>query len=151
MKIKRVTTLLLSALLLLVVNVDSASAAITYAAATKTARMNAVVTQIDAGAGNGKLEIGTTGMATVCATITLNKPSGTVSGSVLTYSGFPKTVAASATCTAAAARIRDSNNVDIVTGLTVGTSATDIILDNTSINSGQNVTINASPTFTHAP
>jgi len=125
--------------------------AFTYAAATKTARLTAVRDQMDLGAGAGKLEIGTAGMATTCATITLNDPSATVSGSVLTLSGFPKTVAASATCVAAEARIRDSNNVDVVTGLTVGTSATDIILDNTSINSGQNVTINASPTITHAP
>ena len=125
------------------------ASAFTYATATKTARMNSVVTQIDAGTGNGKLEIGTTGMATICATITLNKASGTVASGVLTLSGFPKTVAASATCTAAEARIRDSANTDIITGFTVGTSGTNIILDNVSINSGQNVTINASPTITH--
>ncbi len=56
---------------------------------------------------------------------------------------------ANMTTTAAAARIRDSNSTDIITGLTVGTSATDIILDNTSINTGQTVTIN-SATITHA-
>jgi hypothetical protein len=125
--------------------------AFTYAAATKTARMTAVRDQVDLGAGAGKLEIGSAGFATTCVTVTLNDPSGAVSGSVLTLSGFPKTVAASATCTAAEARIRDSNNTDVVTGMTVGTSGTNIILDNLSINSGQNVTINASPTITHAP
>lgn len=124
---------------------------VTYTAATKTARMNAVETQIDLGAGAGKLEIGTAGMAVIIATFALNDPAGTVSGSVLTLSGFPKTVAATNSGTAAVARIRDSNNTDVVTGLTVGTTGTDIILDNTNINAGQNITVNASPTITHAP
>lgn len=123
---------------------------VTYSTATKSARMTAVVNQIDAGAAAGVLQIGTTGMATVLAEITLNDPCGTVTNGVLTFSGFPKSdTSANATGTAAAARIRDSNGVDIITTLTVGTSATDIILDNTSINTGQTVTIN-SATITHA-
>lgn len=148
MKIKLLCISLVMACLLAI---SGTASALTYAAATKTARMTAVRDQVDLGAGAGKLEIGTAGMAATCVTITLNDPSGTVSSNVLTLSGFPKTVAASGACTAAAARIRDSNNTDVVTGLTVGTSGTDITLDNTSINSGQNVTINASPAFTHAP
>lgn len=124
--------------------------AVTYTTAVKTARMTAVRDQIDAGAGAGILEIGTTGMATVLAQFTLNDPSGTISGAVLTLSGFPKSdTSANASGTAAAARIRDSNNTDIVTGLTVGTSATDIILDSVSITAGQTVTLN-SATITHA-
>lgn len=121
--------------------------ALTYVTATKTSRMNAVVTDIGA---SGKLEIGTAGMATILATINLNATAGTVTNGVLSLSGFPKTVAASATGVAAAARIRTGANADVITGLTVGTSGTDIVLDNTSINSGQNVTINATPTITHA-
>lgn len=124
--------------------------AVTYSAATKTARMAAVRDAIDGGAGAGKLEIGTAGMGTVLATITLADPCGTVSGSVLTFSGMPRSdTSADATGTAAAARIRDSNNNDIITGLTVGTSGTDIVLDSTSITAGQTVTIN-SATITHA-
>lgn len=121
--------------------------AVTYTVAVKNARLNAVATAI----GNaGKLEVGTAGMASILATFTLNSPAaGSASSSVLTLSGFPKTVAASATGTAAAARIRTSADVDIVTGLTVGTSSADIILDSTSITSGQNVTLN-SATITHA-
>lgn len=148
MKTKIFITGLLSIVLLLL---TAEAFAFGYTTATKTARMTSVKDQIDLGAGAGKLEIGTAGMATICATVTLNDPSATISGSVLTFLGFPKTVAASGACTAAAARIRDSNDVDVVTGLTVGTSGTDIVLDNTNINSGQNVTINASPTITHAP
>ena len=119
---------------------------VTYTTAVKNARLDAVVTQIG---GAGVLEIGTTGMASVLATITLNATAGTSSGGVLTFSGFPKNATAGATGTAAAARIRTGGAVDIVTGLTVGTAATDIILNSTSITSGQSVTIN-SATITHA-
>jgi hypothetical protein len=125
--------------------------AVTYTTAVKNARLDAVTAQIDAGAGAGKLEIGTTGMASVLATITLGDPSAAAaSGGVLTFSGFPRSdTSADNTGTAAAARIRDSNNTDIVTGLTVGTSGSDINLDSTSITAGQTVTI-TSATITHA-
>lgn len=124
--------------------------AVNYPVAVKNARMTAVRDQIDAGAAAGILEIGTAGMATVLAQITLNDPSGTVASGVLTLSGFPKSdTSANASGVAAAARIRDSNNIDIITGLTVGTSGSDINLDNTNISAGQTVTIN-SATITHA-
>ena len=123
--------------------------AVVYANDVKDDRMTAVLDQIDAGAGAGKLEIGTAGMAAVLATITLNDPAGTVSAQALTLSGFPKTDPGDAAGTAAAARIRDSDDNDVVTGLTVGTSGTDVILDNTNIALGQDVTIN-SAVITHA-
>lgn len=127
--------------------------AVTYSTAVKTARMTAVRDQIDAGGAAGKLEIGTTGMGTVLATITLGysgSSTGTISGAVLTLAGFPRSdTSADATGTAAAARIRTSADADVITGLTVGTSGTDIVLDSTSITAGQTVTIN-SATITHA-
>jgi hypothetical protein len=116
--------------------------AVTYAAGLKTTRMQAVRDAIDAGAA-GKLEIGTAGMAAVLVTITLADPASTVSGDTLTLAGTPKSGTASGTGTAAAARIRTSADADVVTGLTVGTSGTDIILDSVSITSGQTVTINS--------
>lgn len=120
---------------------------VTYTTAVKNARLDAVTTQIGSA---GKLEIGTSAMAVTLATFTLNSPAAAAASSgVLTMSGFPKTVAASSSGTAAAARIRKSDNTDIITGLTVGTSAADVILDSTVITSGQNVTIN-SATLTHA-
>ena len=120
---------------------------VTYSAAVKTARMQAVRDAINAGAGPGVLQIGTAAMASVLASIPLTDPV-TVSGAVLTALAAPATVAASAAGTAAAARIRDSDGNDIVTGLTVGTSAADVIVDNTNIANGQNVTAN-SATITH--
>lgn len=123
--------------------------AITYATDVKTSRMEAVVAQIDAGTGAGKLEIGTAAMATILATIPLSDPCGTVSNGVLTFSGTPLSdSSADDTGTAAAARIRDSDDNDVITGLTVSTSGADINLDSVSITAGQTVTI-TSASLTH--
>lgn len=124
--------------------------AVTYTTAVKNARLDAVTTAIDAGASAGKLEIGTTSMGTVLATITLADPAaGAASGGVLTLTMPQSDTSADAGGTAAEARIRDSNNTDIITGLTVGTGSEDIVLDSVSISAGQTVTIN-SATITHA-
>lgn len=123
--------------------------AVVYPTAVKNVRLDAVTTAIGT---TGVLEIGTTGMATVLATIALGNPAAAAaSGGVLTFSGFPRSdTAADATGTAAAARIRTaSGGTDIITGLTVGLSAADIILDSLSITAGQTVTIN-SAAITHA-
>lgn len=98
---------------------------------------------------DGTLEIGTSGMGTVLATFTLSATGGTVASGVWTMAFTASTVTASAGGTAAAARIRTSGGVADVTGLTVGTSGSDINLDNTSIASGQSVTL-SSATVTHA-
>ena len=122
--------------------------AVTYTTAVKNARLDAVVTAIGS---TGVLEIGTSAMGTILASITLNSTAGTSSGGVLTFSGFPKSdTSADNTGTAAAARIRTATGgTDIITGLTVGTSGSDINLDSLSITSGQTVTI-TSATITHA-
>lgn len=125
--------------------------AITYATPVKTARMNSVFALMP----GGKLEIGTaamtaTGATGVLVSFTLNTPAATVSGAIMSLAGFPKTSAATATGTAATARLVDSVGASIISGLTVGLTGTDVILDNTSINNLQNVTVNATPTFTHA-
>ena len=126
---------------------------VTYSATVKTARMTAVRDQIDAGGAAGKLEICSAAYASVLATITLGysgASTGTISGDVLTLAGFPRSdTSADNSGTAAVARIRTSANADVITGLTVGTSGTDVVLDSTSITAGQTVTI-SSATFTHA-
>jgi hypothetical protein len=123
--------------------------AVTYSTTVKNARLSAVVTAIGP---TGVLEIGTAGMATVLASLSLSNPAGTVASGVLTFSGFPKSdTEANASGTAAAARIRTATGgVDLITGLTVGTSMSDIIIDNVSIVAGQTITIN-SASITHAP
>lgn len=126
--------------------------AVTYSTAAKTARMSAVITQIDAHATlPGTLEIGTTAMGTVLATFTLADPCGTAAAGVLTFDFDPdiSDTSADATGTAAAAQIKDGSGTVVISGLTVGTSGTDIILDSTSITAGQTVTLTTG-TITHA-
>lgn len=125
--------------------------AVTYSDAAKEDRLEAVIALIDAGAGPGTLEIGTAAMASVLATLTLADPSGSASANTLTFDFAPDISDTSAdnSGTAAAARIKDSNGTTIISGLTVGTSGTDIILDSVSITAGQTVTLTTG-TITHA-
>lgn len=122
---------------------------ISYASAIKDARMNAALAGIDGNASPATLEICTAAYASVLVTITLAKPSFTMSGGVLTMAGVPKSGVAGNTGTAAVARIKDGGGGIQAQGLTVGTSGSDINLNSTSITSGQTVTI-TSATVTHA-
>jgi hypothetical protein len=121
--------------------------AVNYTTAVKNSRMSAVVTAIGAA---GVLEIGTTGMALILATVPLANPAGTVAGGVMTFT-MPRTDAsADGTGTAAAARIRTATGgTDIVTGLTVGLAAADIIVDSVNFTTGQQFTVQ-SANITHA-
>jgi hypothetical protein len=117
---------------------------VTYATSLKTTRMTAVVTAVGAA---GRLIIGTSGMAATLATLPLANPMGTVSGAVLTVTTTGVSASATGTGTAAAAKITDGTN-DLITGLTVGVSASDIIISNTSVNTGQTVSL-TSGSLTH--
>lgn len=120
--------------------------AVVYSTTLKNTRLSAVVTAIGT---TGVLEIGTTGMGTVLATIPLANPAGTVSGGVLTFSTPVSDTSADATGTAAEARVRTaSGGTDVITGLTVGTSGANINLSSLGIVAGDTVTIN-SATITH--
>ena len=113
--------------------------------------MAAIIAQIDAGAGPGTVEIGTTAMGSVLAILTLADPCGSAASGILTFDFDPDITdsSANATGTAAEARIKDSDGTVIISGLTVGTSGTDIVLDSVSITSGQAVTLTTG-TITHA-
>jgi hypothetical protein len=120
-----------------------------YSTLLKNARLDLVTTYIDAGAGVGYIEIGDSGFALTLATIDLaTPPAPAAAAGVLTFTMPQSQVGADATGTAAEARIRDSNALDVITGLTVGVGGTDIILDSVSITIGQTVTINTG-TITH--
>ena len=122
-----------------------------YSAATKTARLNAVVTTIGA---NGKLKLLTAADA-VLVTLPLAATAGVVSGDVLTFSDANgatagiSNVAAGAQGAIAKAIITTSADVTVISGLTAGTSGTDVIVDNVNVNVGQSVQINTA-TITHA-
>lgn len=125
--------------------------AVIYSTAAKTARMNAVVTTIGT---SGKLKLYSAADA-LLATFTLAATAGTVSGAVLTLSdangaaeGILSTTASTGG-TATKASITTSADADVVTGLTVGMSGTDLVLDNNVLANGQAVTINTA-TITHA-
>jgi|SRR5262252_191612 len=123
---------------------------VTYAAGIKTNRMTQALNGIDNNASPAVLQIG--GAAGfpggLLVSITLSKPSFTVSAAVMTMAGVPKSGTASASGTATQAQIVDGGGTAQVTGLTVGTSGSDINLNSTSITSGQTVTI-TSGTITH--
>lgn len=124
--------------------------AVVYTTAVKSSRMSAVNTAIGT---TGVLEIGTTGMASILATVPLSNPAGTVTNGVLTLSGMPRSdSSADNTGVPAVARIRTATGgIDIVTGLTVTLTGGggDVQLDSMSITAGQTVTIN-SAAITHA-
>lgn len=124
--------------------------AVTYSTAAKNARLNAVRDLIDAGAGAGKLKIYTAGYATLLGTLTLSDPcAANAASGVLTLNAITSDSSADASGTAVIAKISDSNDTDIITGLTVGTSATDIILNSNVISVGQVIAVTAG-SITHA-
>lgn len=118
--------------------------AVTYNTAAKTARMTATRDYF----ANGTLEILTSGDS-VLATFGLDTDGGDISGAVWTLVFDASTVTATGTGTAAKAQIKTSGGSAHLTGLTVGTSGTDIVLDNTSIATGQDISL-TSATITHA-
>jgi hypothetical protein len=136
--------------------------AVNYSGTLKTNRMQLVAdliasktiaSPISTGAGSaGSLVIGTSSLSGgtgVLATITLQNPAATVSGSVMTISGVPLTANASAGGTAALAELRNNAGTAIVSGLTVGTSASDVIVTTVTVVSTQPVTV-TSGTITHS-
>lgn len=129
--------------------------AIVYNDTLKKARLDAVTAAVDAGSGAGLLVIGTSalsGATGVLATITLDDPSfGAAAGTgtiTITLAGVPLEDNASAGGTAAKAELRDSNGVVVASGLTVGTSGTDIIITSTTIVAAQPVRV-TSGVITH--
>jgi hypothetical protein len=124
--------------------------ALNYRASLKTTRMNAVVTDLDNNAAAATLEIGTAAFAAVLCSIVLGDPSFTVAADVMTMAGTPRSATAGATGTAAAARYKDGGGTIIISGMTVGTSGSDVNLNSVAIVSGQTITI-TSATHTHAP
>ena len=127
--------------------------AVSYSQALQNTRMDAVIAAIDAHASPATLEICTAAYALVLVAIPLSDPSfargGTKPNTLITMQGVPKSANATGTGTAAVARIKEGGATVIADGLTVGTSATDIILNSVSITTGQQVSI-SSGTITHS-
>jgi hypothetical protein len=133
--------------------------AVTYSSTLKTNRMQLVADLIASkvaasstgSATAGTIVIGTSslsGATGVLASFTLSSTPGTVAGAVLTISGTTLTATATGTGTAALAEIRNNAGTVIVSGLTVGTSSADIIINATAVSTGQTVSL-TSGTITH--
>lgn len=124
---------------------------VVYNTTLKNTRMTAVVAAIDNG-GAGSLLFGDATSfvgAHLLAAITFNATCGIVSGGVLTFSGTPLVDASAGnTGTAAQGEVEDGVGHVVISGLTIATSAADIVLSSTSIVAGQSVTITAA-SITH--
>ena len=120
----------------------------TYDTTTKTARMTATRDTV----ADGTLEIRAANNA-VLLSFDLTAAGGSVSGAVWTL-GFvdstrPGLAAAGAGTNADHGVIKDTGGTIRISGLSVGTSGTAIIIDSLSVAEGQNVTV-SSATVTHA-
>ena len=113
------------------------------AATVKTAVMTAIRDQV----ADGSLEILDAADVLLVA-FGLSSDGGSVAGAVWTLAFDSSTAAASAAGTAAKAQIKNSGGVAKITGLTVGTAATDVVLTSTTIALAQNMTL-TSAKITH--
>ena len=111
--------------------------------------MQDVINAADAQVSSAYLEIGTSGMSLVLVTITFLKPSFSLSAGVISALGLPLNAVAANAGTAVNARIKDGLGNIVVSGLTVGASAADIIINSTAISVGQTITLTAA-NITHS-
>jgi hypothetical protein len=114
-----------------------------YAEDIRNARLQVVADAIDAGPANGRLVIGSAGLAVVHVDIELAKPCASIAGGVLTLLGIPLEAQAAQAGTPAEAALTDSTGLVVADGLTVGISGANVILDSASVGAGQTVRINA--------
>lgn len=106
-------------------------------AANLTATGQSAGVSVDGRSSFGLLVIGTSGLSGasgVLVTFTLAKPSFTISGKTATLvAGGGIAATPSANGTAALAELRDSDSNTVFSGLTVGTSAADVIVSSTGL------------------
>ena len=99
----------------------------------------------------GQLVIGTSalsGSTGVLATVTLPATAFSVSNKTATLQGTPLSTTASASGTAALAEFRNNAGTTIISGLTVGTSGSDVTVGTTAVSANQTINV-SSGTITH--
>jgi hypothetical protein len=119
---------------------------VNYSTTVANGRLQNVATALNTG-GGGKLVIMTAAAASLVS-VNLETTIGAPTNKVLTVIATPKQGTGSAAGQAATAKLTDSAGTTICDGLTVGTSAADVILNDLAIAVGSIVTIN-SGTITH--
>ena len=123
--------------------------AITLTAASAKILCDALVDRCDEGSPPGSLEVGTAAMEAVLVTFTLGNPAfgaaTSATPSVATANAIASALA-TGDGTAAAFRVKNAAGTELWSG-TAGMVGTDLILDNSSIATGQTVSITS---WTHS-
>jgi len=111
--------------------------------AARNAAANAIAALVDAGAGAGKLKLGTASMAVVLAELTMSDPAfGSAATGVLTANSISNDASADASGTAVEFILEDSDANLVISG-TVGTSGTDVVMVSNVITETEPVSITA--------
>lgn len=120
-----------------------------YDTATKAARMTQTRDRLN----SGFIDV-LNGVGTTLCSWPLDAVSGSVSGPVLSFSGFPKTALTQAAATGLApptsAQLRSATGVIIKAGLTVGLSGAELNLSALAWSANDPVQLSTAPTLTHA-
>lgn len=115
--------------------------AVNYSTTVKNARMDAVRSALNAN-GGGKIQLQTAGSAAL-VNVNLETVIPAASNGVLTVISTAKTGTATAAGTATQAVLTDGASTTVASGLTVGTSGADVILNDTALVIGSEVTLNS--------
>lgn len=118
--------------------------AVVYSTPVKNDRLEVVVAALGSA---GLLVIGTDAMAGgpagVLVEVQLSTPAAAVAGGVLSLADMPRSGDAIATGIAARAELRTMGGVVVVSGLTVGVSASDVVVNAVEVSAGQLVQVTA--------
>lgn len=111
--------------------------------AARNAAADAIAALVDAGAGAGKLKLGTASMSTLLAELTMSATAfaAAVAG-VLTANSITQDSSADASGTAVEFILEDSNGNLVISG-SVGTSGTDVVMVSNIITATEPVSITA--------
>lgn len=113
------------------------------ATSVRNSMCDALVDAIDAGAGTSHLRIYTSAFGTLLAELDFANPAfGAASSGTATANTITDETSAPATGTAAVIRVIDRNGTTVFEG-TAGTSGTDLVLNTTSITTGDRVTVSS--------
>jgi hypothetical protein len=114
---------------------------VNYSNAVASSRLEQVRTALNA-SGGGKLNLQTSGSAALVS-VNLETSIGAPSGRVLTVISTAKAGTATGAGAAAKATLTNGAAVVVADGLTVGTSAADVLLNDVNLLVGSQVTINS--------
>jgi hypothetical protein len=116
--------------------------AVNYTTAVANARLEAVRAALNAG-GGGDIVLQTAGGAVDLCSVPLDASIGAPASKVLTVISAPKQGSATVQGAAAAAKLVDGSGTTVASGLTVGTSGSDVNLNDVNLLVGSQVTLNS--------